>query len=70
MHLMALIYKTLAAFARDSEVWACLVKQSSHHIRLTLPLKNDSKLAIHSPKRAAECGTSFDQFLKPMDIFH
>ena len=51
---MALIYKPLEAFARDLEVWAHSVKQLSHHIRLTRPLKNDLKSAILSIKRAAE----------------
>ena len=40
----------------------------SHHIRIAYPLKNDLKLAIWGIKRAAEHGTSFDQFLKPKDI--
>ena len=65
---MASIYRPLAAFARNLEVWAYSVKQLSHHIRISRPLKNDITLAIWGIKRAAEYGISFDQFLKPMDI--
>ena len=65
---MASIYRPLAAFARNLEVWAYSVKQLSHHIRMTRPLKNDLMLAIWGIKRAAEYGISFNQFLKPMDI--
>ena len=65
---MASIYRPLAAFARNLEVWAYSVKQLSHHIRMTRPLKNDLMLAIWGIKRAAQYGISFDQFLKPMDI--
>ena len=65
---MASIYRPLAAFARNLEIWAYSVKQLSHHVRITRPLKNDLNLAIWGIKRAAECGTSFDQFLKPMGI--
>ena len=65
---MASIYRPLAAFARNLEVWAYSVKQLSHHIRISRPLKNDLNLAIWGIKRAAEYGISFDQFLKPMDI--
>ena len=39
-----------------------------HHVWLTRPLKNDLKLGAWSIKRAAECGISFDHFLKPTDI--
>ena len=65
---MASIYRQLAAFARNLEVWAYSVKQSSHHICMTRPLKNDLKLTIWGIKCAAENGISFDQFLKHMDI--
>ena len=44
------------------------VEQFSQHGRITHVLKSDLKLAICSIKRAAECGISFDQFLKPMQI--
>ena len=65
---MASIYRPLAAFARNLEVWAYSVKQLSHHIRMSRPLKNDIELAIWGIKRAAQYGISFNQFLKPMDI--
>ena len=53
---MASIYKPLAAFARNLEVWAYSVKHLSHHIRMSCPLKEDIKLAIWAMKRAAEYG--------------
>ena len=65
---MASIYRPLAAFARNLEVWAYTVKQLSHHIRMSRPLKNDIELAIWGIQRAAQYGISFNQFLKPMDI--
>ena len=64
---MASIYKPLAAFARNLEIWAYSVKHLSHHIRMSSPLKEDIRLAIWAMKRAAEYGISFDQFLKPID---
>ena len=68
LRYMASIYRPLATFAGNSEVWACSVKQLSHHIWITRPLKKDLRLAIWGIKRAAGCGTSFVQFLKPMNI--
>ena len=65
---MASIYKPLAAFARNLEVWAYSVKHLSHHIRMSRPLKNDLELAIWGINRAAKYGISFNQFLKPMNI--
>ena len=65
---MASIYEASAAFAGNLEVWACSIKQLSHHIRMMRSLKNHFKLAIWCMKRAADCDVSFDQFLKPMDI--
>ena len=65
---MATIYKPLAAFARNLEIWAYSVKNLSHNIRITRPLKEDIKLAIWAMQRAAQYGISFDQYLKPIDI--
>ena len=65
---VASISRPLAGFARNSKVWAHSVKQLSHHIRKTRLFKNDFKIAIWSIKRTTECGTSFDQLRKPVDI--
>ena len=62
---MASIYRPLAAFARNLEVWAHSVPYLSHHIRLSRPLKNDIDLCIWGMLRASNYGISFDQFLKP-----
>ena len=65
---MASIYRPLAAFARNLEVWAYSVKKLSHHVRLSKPLKNDIELCIWGIDQASKFGISFDQFLKPMHI--
>ena len=65
---MASIYRPLAAFARNLEVWAYKCNHLDHHIRITAPLRKDLKLCIWGMQRAAQYGISFDQFLKPMDI--
>ena len=58
---MASIYRPLAAFARNLEVWAYSVKNLSHHTRVSKPLKNDCESCILGMNTA-----SFDQFLKTM----
>ena len=65
---VASIYRSLAAFATNLKNSACSVKQLSHHVRMTRPLKNDLKVTLWVIKPAAECCTSFDQFLKPIDV--
>ena len=65
---MASIYRLLAAFAGDLEIWADFVKHLSHHLRITRSLRSDITLTIWRIKRAADYGNFFDQFLKPMDI--
>ena len=65
---MASIYRPLAAFARNLEMWAYSVKNLNHHVRMSRPLKNDIELCIWGIARAAKIGISFDQFLKPMSI--
>ena len=64
---MAVIYKSLVAFARSLEVWAYSVKKLDHHIHISRPMKNDISLCIWAMKELSLVGIPFQFFLKPLD---
>ena len=57
---MAVIYRSLAAFARNLEYWAYSVSKLDHHIHLSRSLKNDIKLCIWSMNQLSTRGVPFD----------
>ena len=69
MHHVASICRPSAAFARNLEVWVYSVKQASHHIRMTRPLKKSLRISHLGYKTSRGMRyIHFNQFLKPMDI--
>lgn len=65
---MAFIHKQLAAFARNLERYASLVKNLTQHIRVGKSLRNDIELCIWARNAAGDYYISFDQFLKPKQV--
>ena len=65
---MATIYKSLAAFARNLEVYAHSVKELHHFIHINKALRSDLDLCIWGMKQASTFGVPFEFFLKPREI--
>ena len=64
---MASIYKSLAAFTRNLEVWAFSVKKLQHHIKINRALKNDINLCIWAMSTASKIRIPLSFILKPLD---
>ncbi|MCP4910588.1 MAG: hypothetical protein GY907_07760, partial [Bacteroidetes bacterium] len=64
---MASIYRSLSAFARSLEIFACSWTVLDEYVKMTKYLKRDLELCIWAMKRADEYGVSFDFYLQPIN---